>query len=172
MKLKAKIIAAAVCAMALCVALAGCAGGGTNSGNDATNFQGNWVLSGGNNVGQELKAEDIDAMNQMGLNVYMQLNEGGNAVISLFGENVDGTWEASLRFTQGDIPPAASEVQRDENQQAEPEAEGTCGNAATLFSSDPPLILRRVFLCACSRNTTFSKPCLYGEDSRFNDRFA
>ena len=128
MKLKAKIIAAAVCAMALCVALAGCAGGGTNSGNDATNFQ-------------------------MGLNVYMQLNEGGNAVISLFGENVDGTWEAkdattvaitfqgdttdaklegdelvlsvegnSLRFKKGDIPPAASEVQRDENQQAEPEA--------------------------------------------------
>ncbi len=153
MKLKAKIIAAAVCAMALCVALAGCAGGGTNSGNDATNFQGNWVLSGGNNEGQELKAEDIDAMNQMGLNVYMQLNEGGNAVISLFGENVDGTWEAkdattvaitfqgdttdaklegdelvlsvegnSLRFKKGDIPPAASEVQRDENQQAEPEA--------------------------------------------------
>lgn len=153
MKLKAKIIAAAVCAMALCVALAGCAGGGTNSGNDTTNFQGNWVLSGGNNEGQELKAEDIDAMNQMGLNVYMQLNEGGNAVISLFGENVDGTWEAkdattvaitfqgdttdaklegdelvlsvegnSLRFKKGDIPPAASEVQRDENQQAEPEA--------------------------------------------------
>lgn len=153
MKLKAKIIAAAVCAMARCVALAGCAGGGTNSGNDATNFQGNWVLSGGNNEGQELKAEDIDAMNQMGLNVYMQLNEGGNAVISLFGENVDGTWEAkdattvaitfqgdttdaklegdelvlsvegnSLRFKKGDIPPAASEVQRDENQQAEPEA--------------------------------------------------
>ena len=150
MKLKAKIIAAAVCAMALCVALAGCAGGGTNSGNDATNFQGNWVLSGGNNEGQELKAEDIDAMNQMGLNVYMQLNEGGNAVISLFGENVDGTWEAkdattvaitfqgdttdaklegdelvlsvegnSLRFKKGDIPPAASEVQRDENQQPE-----------------------------------------------------
>lgn len=153
MKLKAKIIAAAVCAMALCVALAGCAGGGTNGGNDATNFQGNWVLAGGNNEGQELKAEDIDAMNQMGLNVYMQLNEGGNAVISLFGENVDGTWEAkdattvaitfqgdttdaklegdelvlsvegnSLRFKKGDIPPAASEVQRDENQQAEPEA--------------------------------------------------
>ena len=157
MKLKAKIIAAAVCAMALCVALAGCAGGGTNSGNDATNFAsypgGYWVLSGGNNEGQELKAEDIDAMNQMGLNVYMQLNEGGNAVISLFGENVDGTWEAkdattvaitfqgdttdaklegdelvlsvegnSLRFKKGDIPPAASEVQRDENQQAEPEA--------------------------------------------------
>ena len=132
MKLKAKIIAAAVCAMALCVALAGCAGGGTNSGNDATNFQGNWVLSGGNNEGQELKAEDIDAMNQMGLNVYMQLNEGGNAVISLFGENVDGKLEGdelvlsvegnSLRFKKGDIPPAASEVQRDENQQAEPEA--------------------------------------------------
>lgn len=93
MKLKAKIFAVAVCAMALCVALVGCAGGGTN-GDAAANFQGDWMLSGGNNDGQELDAESIDAMEQMGLYVYIQLNEGGNAVISLFGTNTDGTWEA------------------------------------------------------------------------------
>ena len=64
MKLKAKILAVAVCAMALCVALVGCAGGG-NNGDAAANFQGD-----------------------------IQLNEGGQAVISLFGTNTDGTWEA------------------------------------------------------------------------------
>ncbi|MEC4184010.1 hypothetical protein VJ918_04230 [Adlercreutzia sp. R21] len=52
------------------------------------------MLSGGQNDGQELDAESIEAMEQMGLYVYMQLNEGGNAVISLFGTNTNGTWEA------------------------------------------------------------------------------
>lgn len=153
MKLKAKIFAAAACVLALTVALAGCAGGGTNESNDGTNFQGTWVLSGGNSQGQELTAEAIDAMGQMGMNVYIQLNEGGNAVISLFGNNTDGTWEAkdattvaltfegdtadatlegeelvlsvdgdSLKFKRGEIPTEATEVQRDEEQQAEPEA--------------------------------------------------
>ena len=93
MKMKAKILAAAVCAMALCVALVGCAGGG-NNGDAAANFQGDWMLSGGQQDGQELDAESIKAMEDMGLYVYIQLNEGGQAVISLFGTNTDGTWEA------------------------------------------------------------------------------
>ena len=93
MKLKAKILAVAVCAMALCVALVGCAGGG-NNGDAAANFQGDWMLSGGQQDGQELDAEAIKAMEDMGLYVYIQLNEGGQAVISLFGTNTDGTWEA------------------------------------------------------------------------------
>ena len=93
MKLKAKILAVAVCAMALCVALVGCAGGGKN-GDAAANFQGDWMLSGGQQDGQELDAESIKAMEDMGLYVYIQLNEGGQAVISLFGTNTDGTWEA------------------------------------------------------------------------------
>ena len=95
MKLKAKIFAAAVCAVALCVALAGCAGGGTaGSADNSANFQGTWVLSGGNADGQELTAESIEAMEQMGLHVYIQMNEGGGAVVSLFGSDYDGTWEA------------------------------------------------------------------------------
>lgn len=153
MKLKAKILAAAVCAAALCVALVGCAGGGTYGSDDAANFQGTWVLSGGNSQGQELTSEAIDAMNQMGMNVYIQLNEGGNAVISLFGSDMDGTWEAkdaktvaltfegdtaeatlegdelvlavegdSLKFKKGEVPAAATEVEPDQEQQAEPEA--------------------------------------------------
>lgn len=150
---KSKIIAAVVCAFALCVALVGCAGGGTEGGNNDANFQGDWMLSGGTNDGQELDAVGIKAMEDRGLYVYVQLNEGGSAVISLFGTNMEGTWTAqdastvtlefegdqldatlvdgelvmavdgnSLSFAKGTIPPEATEVQSDENQQAEPEA--------------------------------------------------
>ncbi|MFR5828071.1 MAG: hypothetical protein ACLUE1_02930 [Adlercreutzia equolifaciens] len=150
MKLKAKIIGAAACAFALCVALAGCAG--APAGNDAANFQGidfdewhrRWP---GGHRGDAAQAQE------MGLSVYLQLNEGGSAVLSVLGTNMDGsrtakdattvelTFDGSsaeatlegeelvmqqdgdvMRFKRGEIPPAASEVQRDENQAAEPEA--------------------------------------------------
>ena len=42
MKLRTKIIGVAACAFALCVALAGCAS--APAGNDAANFQGDWIL--------------------------------------------------------------------------------------------------------------------------------
>lgn len=84
---------------------------------------------------------------EMGLSVYLQLNEGGSAVLSVLGTNMDGSWTAKdattveltfdgssaeatlegeelvmqqdgdvMRFKRGEIPPVASEVQRDENQ--------------------------------------------------------
>ena len=144
MKLKAKIIGAAACAFALCVALAGCAG--APAGNDAANFQGDWILTSGTVDGQEATEETLAQAQEMGLSVYLQLNEGGSAVLSVLGTNMDATTveltfdgssaEATLegeelvmqqdgdvmRFKRGEIPPAASEVQRDENQAAEPEA--------------------------------------------------
>lgn len=55
MKLKAKIIGVAACAFALCVALAGCAS--APAGNDAANFQGDWILSSGTVDGQEATEE-------------------------------------------------------------------------------------------------------------------
>ena len=149
MKLKAKIIGAAACAFALCVALAGCAG--APAGNDAANFQGDWTS--GTVDGQEATEETLAQAQEMGLSVYLQLNEGGSAVLSVLGTNMDGSWTAKdattveltfdgssaeatlegeelvmqqdgdvMRFKRGEIPPAASEVQRDENQAAEPEA--------------------------------------------------
>ena len=151
MKLKAKIIGAAACAFALCVALAGCAG--APAGNDAANFQGDWILTSGTVDGQEATEETLAQAQEMGLSVYLQLNEGGSAVLSVLGTNMDGSWTAkdattveltfdgssaeatlegeelvmqqdgdAMRFKRGEIPPAASEVQRDENQAAEPEA--------------------------------------------------
>ena len=143
MKLKAKIIGAAACAFALCVALAGCAG--APAGNDAANFQGDWILTSGTVDGQEATEETLAQAQEMGLSVYLQLNEGGSAVLSVLGTHMDGSWTATfdgssaeatlegeelvmqqdgdvMRFKRGEIPPAASEVQRDENQAAEPEA--------------------------------------------------
>lgn len=151
MKLKTKIIGVAACAFALCVALAGC--GSAPAGNDDANFQGNWILSSGNVEGQEITEETLAQSQELGMTVYLQLNEGGSAVLSVLGTNMDGTWAAkdattveltfdgstaeatldgeelvmqqdgdSMRFKRGEIPPEASEVQRDENQAAEPEA--------------------------------------------------
>ena len=55
MKLRTKIIGVAACAFALCVALAGCAS--APAGNDAANFQGDWILSSGTVDGQEATEE-------------------------------------------------------------------------------------------------------------------
>lgn len=152
MKLKMKVLAVAMCAIALCAALVGCSGG--NSGDYDANFQGDWMLSGGSSDGQELDAEAISAMEQMGLYVYIQLEEGGNATISLFGSNMSGTWEAkdastvaltiqgdtedatlengelvlavdgdSLRFKKGDIPAAALSGQANSQDVAADEAD-------------------------------------------------
>ena len=92
MKLKAKIIGAAACAFALCVALAGC--GGAPAGNDAANFQGDWILTSGTVDGQEATEETLAQAQEMGLSVYLQLNEGGSAVLSVLGTNMDGSWTA------------------------------------------------------------------------------
>ena len=92
MKLKAKIIGAAACAFALCVALAGCAG--APAGNDAANFQGDWILTSGTVDGQEATEETLAQAQEMGLSVYLQLNEGGSAVLSALGTNMDGSWTA------------------------------------------------------------------------------
>ena len=80
MKLKAKILAVAACAIALTVALTGCGGGG-NSADNAANFQGNWVLTSGNVDGQEVTPEVMDEAAKLGMSIYMQFNEDGSCVL-------------------------------------------------------------------------------------------
>ena len=92
MKLRTKIIGVAACAFALCVALAGCAS--APAGNDAANFQGDWILSSGTVDGQEATEETMAQAQEMGLSVYLQLNEGGSAVLGVLGTNMDGSWTA------------------------------------------------------------------------------
>lgn len=152
MKLKAKLFAVAACAVALCVALVGCGGGG-NSADNAANFQGDWVLSSGNVDGQEVTPEILDQAAQLGMSIYMQFNEDGSCVLNVLGSEMQGTWEAkdattvsftfegsteeaklegdelvmtygddNMHFKKGAIPAAASEVEQDQEQEAEPEA--------------------------------------------------
>lgn len=123
--------------------------------------------------------ETLAQAQEMGLSVYLQLNEGGSAVLSVLGTNMDGSWTAKdattveltfdgssaeatlegeelvmqqdgdvMRFKRGEIPPAASEVQRDENQAAEPR--GLDDPAETSVNNDHRKVLRqlrRAFLC-------------------------
>ena len=61
---------------------------------DAANFQGDWILSSGTVDGQEATEETMAQAQEMGLSVYLQLNEGGSAVLSVLGTNMDGSWTA------------------------------------------------------------------------------
>lgn len=92
MKLRMKIVAVLACAVALCAVLAGCAG--AQAGNDAANFQGDWILSSGTVDGQEATEETMAKAQEMGLSVSLQLNEDGSARLSVLGTSMDGTWAA------------------------------------------------------------------------------
>ena len=97
MKLRTKIIGVAACAFALCVALAGCAS--APAGNDAANFQGDWILSSGTVDGQEATEETDGPGPGDGAFRYLQLNEGGSAVLSVLGTNMDWLVDGQGRTT-------------------------------------------------------------------------
>lgn len=79
----------------LCAALIGCGG----SAEDRANFIGDWELvsiAGPN----EVSAEDIETMKEIGLTVDLSLDEDGSAVFTLFGEDQgDCSWEAENAST-------------------------------------------------------------------------
>ena len=123
--LKLKALAAFVCVFALCAALAGCTT--TSAGdadNGASNFQGDWVLSGGTSGGQEIDQEGIEGMKALGMNVYIQLNEDGSAVISLFGSDMAGTWSPKTATTADITLEGDTEEVKIENDELVLEADG------------------------------------------------
>lgn len=120
---KAKIIATIVCAFALCAALVGC-GGPAGSDNATSPFQGDWVLSGGVADGQELDQQNLDAMEQMGLHVYVQFNEDGSLVLNMFGNEITGTWTAKDATTADITIQGDTEEVKIENDELKIEADG------------------------------------------------
>ena len=90
---KTGILLSLCCALALCLALVGCGGGG---GNDAAKaaFTGTWDLVGITQDGVETGADDIETLASLGLDVYLELNEDGTSKLVLFGESMEGTWTA------------------------------------------------------------------------------
>ena len=91
------LVAALACAFALCLVLAGCSGGGSGSSSAAdakAAWVGTWDLVEMDDNGEVTSADDINKLKELGLDVYLALDEDGTAVLVLFGESVDGTWEA------------------------------------------------------------------------------
>ena len=84
---------------------AGAAGttGGNSSATNASGLNseiaeklaGTWKLTGLTSNGQVTTLEDIELMQDMGLNIELVLNADGTATFTLFGATMNGTWESS-----------------------------------------------------------------------------
>lgn len=81
--------------IALCLVLAGCTSGGAGGGADAAkSFIGDWKLVGMEENGEATSSEDIALMEQMGVTVTLSFKEDKSCTLSVFGEEMPGTWEA------------------------------------------------------------------------------
>lgn len=92
MKKRIAILLAAVCALSLCFALAGCGGGSADDGKK--NFTGNWKLVEGEAGGEALTADDLAAFEELGMTITLDLKEDGSCVLDMLGAEMTGTWEA------------------------------------------------------------------------------
>ncbi len=92
--MKKGIIALLACVFALSLSLVGCGGGGGNSGDAKAAFVGTWDLVEMEENGEVTGSDDLDMLKALGLDVYLELNEDGTGALMLFGEAMEGTWEA------------------------------------------------------------------------------
>lgn len=90
--MKKGVIAVLACVFALSLALVGCGSGG-NSMKAA--WIGTWDLNEMDDNGEVTNADDIAALREYGLDVYLELNRDGTSTFMLFGEEMTGTWDAS-----------------------------------------------------------------------------
>ena len=92
MDMKKGIIALLACVFALSLALVGCGGG---SGADAkAAWVGTWDLTEMEENGQVTGSEDLEMLKSLGLDVYLELNQDGTGALVLFGESMNGKWDA------------------------------------------------------------------------------
>ncbi|MDD6694424.1 MAG: hypothetical protein PUE38_08760 [Olsenella sp.] len=91
-----KWVAVVASVFALCLALAGCAGGsgGTGGADPSKNYVGDWKLVGMEENGEATSADDIKLMESMGMTVALSVKEDKSFSLSVFGEELPGTWEA------------------------------------------------------------------------------
>lgn len=87
--------------LALCLALVGCGGGGGGgeAADPKANFIGTWEIQSMEQDGESMSEEDLAMMRELGLSVYLVLNEDGTGSIEMFGEALEGTWEAKNATT-------------------------------------------------------------------------
>ena len=117
----------ASCVFALCLGLMGCTGGDGNGGNDAANkeaFVGTWDLVEMSQDGEVTGSDDLETLKALGLEVYVNFYDDGSMVLALFGEPMEGTWEATSA-TAGTIEMEGQSVSMSiENEQLKFEQEG------------------------------------------------
>lgn len=83
------VLAVALMLLLACMGIAGCSGG------DATKeYVGDWKLVEMQSGGETMSADDLAAMEALGLSVKMNVKEDKTFTIDLFGEQESGTWEA------------------------------------------------------------------------------
>lgn len=88
---KGIIVALFACVFALSLALVGCGGGG---GDVKAAWVGTWDLTEMEESGQVTGSEDIEMLKGLGLTVNLELKEDGTGALVLFGESMNGKWEA------------------------------------------------------------------------------
>ena len=85
------------CALALSVSLAACGGTPAPAGPDLAalrdDFVGSWGLESAEFSDGAVSAEDIDAMEDLGMRVTLDLDDQGNLLVDAFGEQQEGSWE-------------------------------------------------------------------------------
>lgn len=89
--MKKRLLALLTGALALCLVLVGC-----GKKVDPTPFIGTWELYEMEADDEVTTNEDIQSLKDLlGITVYCDLNEDGTAVLDVFGETLEGTWEAT-----------------------------------------------------------------------------
>ena len=102
---------ALILACTLCLALVGC---GKGSGSSAkadpkASFVGSWEIVSMVNNGEETATEDLEQLKDLGLSVYLDLNEAGTFSLDVLGSPMTGTWEATGE-NKGTITMSGSEA--------------------------------------------------------------
>ena len=90
--MKKGIIALLACVFALSLSLVGCGGGG--GGDAKAAWTGTWDLVEMEQDGEVTGSDDLEMLKSLGLDVYLELNADGTGALVLFGESMDGSWDA------------------------------------------------------------------------------
>ena len=96
---KKVLIAVFACVCALCVALVGCT---DEKAAAKAAFSGTWDLVELTQGEEVTSSQDLDTLRNLGLEVFLNLNEDNTAALVMFGEALDGKWEATSK-TEGTL---------------------------------------------------------------------
>ncbi|MBQ6651007.1 MAG: hypothetical protein IJM67_07125, partial [Atopobiaceae bacterium] len=80
----------------LCLALVACGGTSAAPSVDTTPFVGTWEIYEMESDGEATSNEDVRLMRDfLGISVYLDVNEDGSLVLDVFGETMEGSWQAT-----------------------------------------------------------------------------